>query len=266
MNPEERDQLAAEYVLGTLDAAERRDAVALASRDPDFAASVRAWEDRLAPLDADTAAVPPAATLFQRIEAVIDDAGRLRPDIFAGSAPEQASSSRDVPAVDATGRLEDAAGIADVIDLRARLARWRAAAATAMALAAALAAVAVIDRLPKAEVPATGRYLAVVNTDGALPAMIVDVDTAGGTVTVRPVAAETPADRSLELWAIPEGGQPVSLGLVDPATKVQRFRPDRAGVIPTRGLFAVSVEPVGGSPTGAPTGPVIYSGALVPAD
>lgn len=266
MSPEERDQLAAEYVLGTLDAAERRDASALVVRDPDFAASVRAWEDRLAPLDAQTAPEPPSAVLWQRIEQTIDDAGRLPPDIFAGPLAGDLGRADDAPAIDAGGRLEDAAGIADVIDLRARLARWRAAAATAMALAAALAAVAVIDRLPKADVPTTGRYLAVVNTDGALPAMIVDVDTAGGTVTVRPVAADRPADRSLELWAIPEGGQPVSLGLVDPATKVQHFRPDRAGVIPTRGLFAVSVEPVGGSPTGAPTGPVIYSGALVPAD
>jgi anti-sigma-K factor RskA len=94
----------------------------------------------------------------------------------------------------------------------------------------------------------------------------VDVDTARGIVTVRAVAMEQPSDRSLELWAIPEGGQPVSLGLVDPATAVQRFRPEVSGTIPTRGQFAVSVEPPGGSPTGAPTGPVIYSGILVPAD
>jgi anti-sigma-K factor RskA len=195
--------------------------------------------------------VVPPPSVWRRVEAAIDG----EPDA-AGDV---------VPRVDVAARLEDAAGVADVIDLRARLARWRALAGGAMAAAAALAAVVVIDRLPLPETAGSGRYLAVVNTDGALPALVVDVDTARGVVTVRAVAAERPADRSLELWAIPEGGQPVSLGLVDPEAPVQRIRPDRAGIIPTRGLFAVSVEPVGGSPTGAPTGPVVYSGALVPA-
>ena len=35
--------------------------------------------------------------------------------------------------------------------------------------------------------------------------------------------------------------------------------PGRSG-----GMIAVSVEPPGGSPSGAPTGPIVYTGELVP--
>jgi anti-sigma-K factor RskA len=141
--------------------------------------------------------------------------------------------------------------------------RWRAITAVSTALAAGLAVVVVMDRLPASPESDTGRSLAVVNTDGAPPAFVVDLDVAGGVVTVRPVAADRPAGRDLELWAIPEGRAPVSLGIVNPADPVIRLRPDRPRSLPTRGAIAVSVEPVGGSPTGVPTGPVVYSGRLI---
>jgi anti-sigma-K factor RskA len=139
----------------------------------------------------------------------------------------------------------------------------------ALALAAGLAAVLVVDRLPLwlGTPPAAGaRYVAVVNRDASLPALIVDVDTAAGVVTVRPVAAEQPADKSLELWVIPEGEKPRSLGVVDPKDAVIRIGAEKSGPIPAKGVFAVTVEPPGGSPSGDPTGPVVYSGPLIPTD
>lgn len=228
MTPEERDAFAAEYVIGTLDAEERDRARALLARDAAFAALVRAWEDRLAPLDRATAPVEPPRGVFERVVAA------------TGGGP---------------------AG--EVVELRRRLSRWRTFAAAAGALAAGLAAVVVLDRSKPAP-EAAQRYVAVVDTDAALPALIVEVDTAGGTVTVRSLAAERPEGRSLELWVIPEGGAPRSLGLIDPQRPVERIVGERAGDLPTAGAFAVSAEPPGGSPTGAPTGPVVYSGALVP--
>lgn len=250
MTGEERDAMAGEYVLGTLSREERADAEILLVSDPAFAAAVRDWEDRLAPLDAATAPIAPPVALWARVEAAIGN--------------PRAAIARE-PHVDPRARLADAAGPEDdVIDLTRRIRRWRGLTAAVTALAAGLAAIVILDRLPSPDPVAAGRYVAVVNQDGSRPALIVDVDTARGLVTVRPVAAEQPADRSLELWAIPEGQQPVSLGVIDPKDPVIRIKPTQAGVIPTSGAFAVSVEPVGGSPTGQPTGPVVYQGVLIP--
>lgn len=247
MTAEERDQRAAEYVLGTLPEEERLAAAALVQSDPPFARSVEAWERRFAPLDAETAPVAPPARLWRRIEAEIE-------------------REAAVPRVDPRQRLADAAGPADVVDIRRRLRRWRRIAVAAGALAAGLAGVIVYDRLPLLFGGQGGRYVAVVNRDASLPALIVDVDTLRGSVTVRPVAAERPEGKSLELWVVPDGFAPRSLGLVDPGAPVTRIARERAGPLPAKGVIAVSVEPPGGSPTGSPTGPVIYSGALIPAE
>lgn len=66
------------------------------------------------------------------------------------------------------------------------------------------------------------------------------------------------AGRAHELWALPAGGQPVSLGLLPRQGVVERrlTAPQLAALASSRQL-AVSLEPAGGSPTGAPTGPVL---------
>lgn len=76
------------------------------------------------------------------------------------------------------------------------------------------------------------------------------------------LAAVEPA-RDLELWAIPSGGKPISLGLV-PASGKGRIQLSTAQqALLTKPLtLAVSLEPRGGSPTGQPTGPVLYQGQL----
>jgi anti-sigma-K factor RskA len=69
--------------------------------------------------------------------------------------------------------------------------------------------------------------------------------------------------RDLELWAIPTGGKPISLGLV-PATGKGQIQLSKAqqALLNTPLTLAVSLEPRGGSPTGQPTGPVLYQGQL----
>ena len=133
------------------------------------------------------------------------------------------------------------------------------------AFAACLAGALWLASLPTPQTRGT-RFVSVVDTDGALPALVVAVDTLAETVTVRPVGAEVPAGRSLELWFVPSGEAPRSLGLVEPGTTPIRLPAARIGRSPGTGSFAVSVEPPGGSPADGPTGPVIYSGRLIAED
>ncbi len=82
------------------------------------------------------------------------------------------------------------------------------------------------------------------------------------TRTLTPVSLAT--NRVLELWSVPPAGNPKSLGLIS-ANGVTVLRRER---LPARLLkggtsaLAVSVEPPGGSPTGVPTGPVVFAGKL----
>jgi anti-sigma-K factor RskA len=83
-------------------------------------------------------------------------------------------------------------------------------------------------------------------------------------MTVKTVGgAPVPADKSLELWMLPEGAAPRSLGLV-PATGVGTVTlpalPDVA--LANVPALAVSLEQAGGSTTGAPQGPVLYTGRV----
>lgn len=67
------------------------------------------------------------------------------------------------------------------------------------------------------------------------------------------------SDQSLELWALKKDGPPASLGVIasDKLTALSK----KTLPADTKGL-AVSLEPLGGSPTGAPTGPVLFVGDL----
>ncbi|MBX9931085.1 MAG: anti-sigma factor [Methylobacterium sp.] len=233
-DPNERDLRAAEYVLGTLSASERAALDLERAVDPATEAAVRAWERRLSPLDDTIQSVEPPERVWQKI---------LR------ALPGRSASA---PAND--NRIE-------ALSRQIRL--WRGAALTAGALAASLALVVALGRFGAPPVtPADTRYVAVVSRGGEVPAFLVSVDLAAGTAQVRPVGAETPAGHSLELWYV-EGGTPKTLGVIGASARKVALPADAKAAQPGAGLFAVSVEPPGGSPTGKPTGPVIYSGTLI---
>ncbi|WP_237155069.1 anti-sigma factor [Oryzibacter oryziterrae] len=248
MTADDNELQAGEYVLGSLGPEERLTAQERIKADPAFAAAVRLWEGHLAPLMDDTPPVEPSARINARIA-------------------QEIAMEAAVPRVNPAERLAPEAyrPDAEIVDLSARLRRLKLITALAGSLAAAFAGVVVYDRMGLLmRAPVDGQhYVAVVNRDASLPALIVDVDTGLGELTVRPVATEAPAaDRSLELWIIPAGGSPISLGVVDTAAKAYRVA-DKTGSIRSTGTFAVTVEPKGGAPEGIPTGPVVYSGKLV---
>ncbi len=81
---------------------------------------------------------------------------------------------------------------------------------------------------------------------------------------VEPIATAAPApDQSLELWAMPEGGKPVSLGLLPEDGKgIIGLNPRQQESISKPVELLVSSETKGGSLSKQPTGPTVYQGAL----
>jgi anti-sigma-K factor RskA len=225
---EELETQAAEYVLGTLAATERARFEVLLATNPEAQRAVSTWERRLTPLAALVESVPPPATVWESIQQ------RL---------PGSFQSPTSAP----------------LIALRRSRDRWRFSAVIGTAIAAGLA-ISAVDRILTEQKQPAGAYVAVVNRGGQLPALIIRVDLSTRRVFVRPVATEVPQGRSLELWYIGKGKPPKAMGLVDKQTKTI---PLPTGAHIEKADFAVSVEPEGGSPTGAPTGPVVYSGQLL---
>ncbi|EPX82215.1 anti-sigma factor [Salipiger mucosus] len=83
------------------------------------------------------------------------------------------------------------------------------------------------------------------------------------TFMVRRDAGDLPAERSLEIWLIPgPEAAPISLGLIveDQLTSIPV--PDEIAALMPGATVAISEEPSGGSPTGAPTGPILDTGQL----
>jgi anti-sigma-K factor RskA len=216
MLPDHLEEMAAEYVLGTLSAGERREAEQLMSQDPQFAKAIHDWERRLSPLGTRMTSVAPPAHMRDRVLRAIGGGG-------------------------------------EVVALRRKISLWRSAAFAASALAATLAGVTIWLAQPEEQ----ARYVAVLQPDTQGPAFIATVDMATGFISVRRVQAETPEGKSYELWAVGGGrSAPQSLGLIDKDVRADvQLTPDT--------ILAVSLEPAGGSPTGQPTGPIVYQGRLV---
>jgi anti-sigma-K factor RskA len=138
--------------------------------------------------------------------------------------------------------------------LTRQLTIWRGLAAASLVMAVALAA---IPRPP----PPTLAALVASQTDEAV--VVASLDRARGELILTTVAIRAPDGRSAELWLIPEGGTPASLGVIGQAQRRLSFegRPVLAEAV--GGVLAISLEPKGGSPTGAPTGPVVATGGFV---
>jgi anti-sigma-K factor RskA len=228
--PELADRLAAAYVAGTLRGPARRRFVSLMRSHPGLRLAVQGWEARLMPLTTSLVPVPPPARVWQRIEA------RIAPTTVA--APVR------------TGWW-------------AQLAVWRAISGVATMAAVTLAVM--LASPPPAQAPIVVVLSPAGGTapeGGVVPASFVaSISADGRAMVTKPISnVVLQADRSLELWAVPPQGAPRSLGLISDkaATVVKRGR-----VLDNTAALAVSLEPPGGSPTGAPTGPILYVGKLV---
>jgi anti-sigma-K factor RskA len=142
---------------------------------------------------------------------------------------------------------------------RSGLAFWRAWAASASLAALGLAAFL---------------YMGGPNREPGLVAVLVDAQAQPALVIskrgdqqlrLRPLA-QPPPGQARELWLLPPRAAPVSLGLIDPADAVRMISQSQAALLVPNAVVAVSLEPEGGSSTGAPTGPLVYQGVLLQAE
>ncbi len=130
--------------------------------------------------------------------------------------------------------------------------RWRAATAACAALAAALLAWVSLAPAPKQD----QRFVAVLQKDANSPAVLLEVDVGTRRLTIRPVSGQEPADKSQELWLIDASlGAPRSLGTLAPNGTTRASLASYDPAIIQGATYAVTLEPLGGSPTGKPSGP-----------
>jgi anti-sigma-K factor RskA len=270
--------LAAEYVLGTLDADERAQVETMMSVDRDFAAMVEAWESRLGALNQMVGSVEPRPEVWDRIRAA------------AGlSEPQAPLVLPDAPLSPAVPEVTEAHAVADtsnVIRLSSAARRWRNVATVTSAIAAALVAMIGLgiyqpdllpDRLrpkPQTQVaeakppqvpPPSAQYVAVLQREGGTPAFILTVDGATKNFTVRKVGASPEPGKSFELWLISDRlPQPRSLGVIGDSDFTGRpvLASYDAGLI-NNATYAVTVEQAGGSPDGNPHSAPVFTGKLI---
>jgi len=216
IDSDDLNDLAGEYVLGTLAGAERVAFEGRLQREPAAMRAVASWAQHLQPLaDAVTPAIP-APQLWQRIESELGLPARTK--------------------------------------MRAPM--WIAA-----AVAAAIVAIALLfpDLIMKPEVNAVAQLA---SPQGGEPAFVVSVLDDQQKLLIRAANVAPQPNNSYELWAVPSTGAPVSLGVVEQTGETEREVAENARSLLTIGAtLAVSLEPIGGSTTGAPT-TVMFVGAL----
>lgn len=225
------DIVAAEYVVGVLPAEERAAASRRVDTEPAFARLVDQWEVRFAPLADVYPSVEPPASVKQ----VIDRR------LAGGAAATPAASSSP--------------------GLWASLAFWRGLATAAVAALALYVAVPLINPPgPSVEEP---RYVANMVADGSAVHFLAVYDRGDGEIGLTHVAGPRPDGRDFELWMIEGQNAPVSMGVIPQGETAHIRVSDTARAKLAAGaVLAVSSEPLGGSTTGAPTGPVVAAGDL----
>jgi len=223
---ERLDALAAQYALGTLRGQARDRFTKVARSDPVVAAAAHAWETSLASLAEAVPAVAPPPRVWTGIAARLGLRG-------AGQAG---------------------------LSWWQRLGFWRGFALASFAAALVLS---LVQLMSPAVLPAESLVVVLAGPD-ARPALIATATRGDAMLTVKAVGDVRPAaGRAFELWALPEGGAPKSLGVLPPVGVAKVALPAPSGEALARvPALAVSLEPPGGSPTGQPTGPVLYTGKV----
>jgi anti-sigma-K factor RskA len=218
------DALCGEYLIGTLQGSARRRFERALREEPRVALRLEHWRTTMAPRYSPAIAVRPSPQVWKRLQAELG-LSRYRTPLLR------------------------------------RLGLWRALAAAAMAALVAGIAVEVLKPVPTEPAAVT-----IAQLEGQADVARVTAALSPDRKTLqlhaaRPVLAG-PA-QSYELWLIPaEGGAPLSLAVLGNLDARVPVAPAHSKRLVPGAKLAISVEPAGGSPTGAPTGPVIMAGQI----
>ena len=215
---------AAEYVLGLLEGEAKADAERRLASDAGFAREVERWRARFVEFDDVTAPHAPGEALWNRIEANT-------------AAPPPAAPSRwtklwnDLPVM--------------------------RTAAIGSTFAALLLAVGMGAAIRQARLQPV---MVAVLVDGDRTGAVVHAFADGRTVLLPLTSINVPSGRALQVWTLPSRERgPVSVGLMDRARTLELQLKDLPRPGPDQ-LFEITLEPSGGSPTGRPTGPILFKG------
>ncbi len=219
------DIVAAEYVVGVQPADERAATQRRIDAEPGFARLVDRWEGYLAPLAEAYLPVEPPASL----KAAIDRR------LFGSGQPTRAPSP----------------------GLWSSLFFWRS---VAFAL---LAALVIYAAWPYFNRQGDVRLVASLAADSSDVRYLALYDARDRTVSLSHLSGDRGSDRDFELWMIEGKNKPVSIGVLPGGQTVHiTLTPDIRAKLAQGAVLAISIEPVGGSPTGQPTGPVVAAGDL----
>jgi len=225
--------LVAEYVLGVLDADTHARVARLIEDDPDLQRAEAFWQERFSTLDTHfEEATPPPGTL---------------------------------PAVEARlfgARERNAGPVAAVWN---SLLLWRTLAAGGVAVAVATVGIGLMQPAPVAPEDFATQLVAALEAEGSSVRYLALYDGATGSVRLTALSGEAVPDKDYELWYIQGEAAPVSLGVIPVEQGIRVDLP--AGVreqVDDSTVFAISLEPEGGAPGNAPTGPIVASGAANP--
>ena len=200
-----------------------------------FADSVRSWEQKRSTLNEAYRPESPPAGLFDEIERKIH----------------------------ANGRPAEVIPSARPFGLWNNLALWRVAAITSMIIVVVFAGLySGVVQIGGNDRPPT-QLIASLQAEGSPIRFAALYDVAPGIVRISTISGEIQENRDFELWFIVGSNPPVSLGVL-PRNAPARIAltPDQKSLFAAGTVLAVSLEPAGGSPTGAPTGPVVAAGPI----
>ena len=247
------EQLAASYALGTLRGGARRRFEALARDNAALRAAALLWQGRMSSVAELQLQIAPSPAVWKRIENLVN----------ADKQAAAMQAARAQPAVQATGWW-------------ASLGLWRGATAAGaltavVAVVTGISASTRVDQLSAQVAQLSGKlaatpevqYVAVLADDKSSASMLVTFDPKTSKLVLKRVGGfKEQADKSLQLWALPQGAGPKSLGVLGSDAVVRLTAADRdVREVPT---LAISLEPKGGVPAGSgPSGPVLFKGALI---
>jgi anti-sigma-K factor RskA len=257
-HPELVERLAAAYALGTLRGGARRRFESLAREQAPLRAAALVWQARLSSMAELQAPVAPPAAVWTRIE-----------NVLRAEREAQALAAARTPATPAREgwwhslTLWRTAALAGVALAVAGLQLQHAARQQHETQVAQHASEVAALRAQLAAAPQI-RYVAVLADERAIASILATYDASASRITLQRVGTfSEPAGKSLQLWALPEGGAaPRSLGVLGPDRVLQLpAAPAQVDAVPA---LAISLEPLGGVPEATgPTGPVLFKGALL---